>query len=97
MRGDVNPCCAREDDALQRLATNEVLQLQLEGRCYVLYPERRVQEVILEAIRRREHLTSGDLVVDVGQHVKHLVVVRHDGIRAQTTPDLSGQHLEIYS
>jgi hypothetical protein len=24
-RGDISPCCAREDDALRRLTTNEVL------------------------------------------------------------------------
>jgi hypothetical protein len=29
-------------------------------------------------------------VVDVCQHVEHLTVVRHSGVRAQTAPDLSG-------
>jgi hypothetical protein len=31
-----------------------------------LHPERQVREVIPKAIRLRENLTSGDLVVDVG-------------------------------
>jgi hypothetical protein len=29
-------------------------------------------------------------VVDVGQHIEHLVEVRHGGVRAQTVLDLSG-------
>ena len=53
--------------------------------------------VVPEAIRRWEHLTGGDLVVDIGQHVKHQAIVRHGGVRAQTTPDLAGQNLEICS
>jgi hypothetical protein len=46
--------------------------------------------------RGPEHLTGGDLVVDVGQHVEHLVVVRH-GVQAQIVPDLTSQNLEISS
>jgi hypothetical protein len=70
--------------------TDEVLQLKLEGHHRVLYPERQVQEVILEAVRRKEHLTGGHLVVDIGQHVEHLAMVQHDGVKTQTTPDLVG-------
>jgi hypothetical protein len=36
-------------------------------------------------------------VVDIGQHVEHLAVVRYSGVWAQTVPDLSGQDLEIHS
>jgi hypothetical protein len=36
-------------------------------------------------------------VVDIGQHVKYLVMVRHGGVWAQTALDLVGQNLEIYS
>jgi hypothetical protein len=55
--------------------TVEVLQIQLGGCRRILYPVRQVQEVVPEAIRRREHFTDGDLMVDVGQHVEHLVMV----------------------
>ena len=48
-------------------------------------------------VRRREHLTGGDLVVDVGQHVEHLALVRHNGARPQTTLELLGPDLEICS
>jgi hypothetical protein len=41
-QGDVSPRCVEEDGAPQRVMTDEVLQLQLEGRCHVLYPERQV-------------------------------------------------------
>ena len=43
------------------------------------------------------HLTGGDLVVDIGWHVKHLVMVQHGGAQAQTMSDLSGQDLKIFS
>lgn len=46
-------------------------------------------------VRRQEHLTSGNLVVDVGPQVEHLAAVRHSGVWAQTRLDLSGQDLEI--
>ena len=41
-------------------------------------------------VRQREHLTGGDLMVDVGQHVEHLVMVQHGGVQAQTVSDLAG-------
>ena len=59
----------------RRLVTDEVLQLYLEGRRCVLDPKRQVWEVVPEAIKRWEHLTNGDLVVGVSQHVEHLAVV----------------------
>jgi hypothetical protein len=31
-------------------------------------------------VGRREHLSNGDLVVDVGQHVEHLAMVQHSGV-----------------
>jgi hypothetical protein len=54
---------------------DEVLHLQLEGRRYILYPERQVPEVVLEVIKWWEHLIGNDLVVDVGQHVKYLATL----------------------
>ena len=68
--------------------TDEVLQLQLEGHCCVLYPKRQVREVIPEVVRWREHLADSDLVVDVGQHIEHLATVRHGGVLAYTVLDL---------
>ena len=79
---DVSPCCAREDGAPPCLATDEVLLLHLEGCRRILDPKRLVWEVVLEAVRWQEHLTSGDLVVDIGQHVEHLAVVLHGGVQA---------------
>ena len=48
-------------------------------------------------VRWQEHLTSSDLVVDVGQHVEHLAVDQHGGVQAQTTPDLTSKNPEICS
>ena len=45
----------------------------------------------------QKHLAGGDLVMDVGQHVEHLAVVQHGGMRTQTTPNLLGHDLEINS
>ena len=44
-------------------------------------PKRQVQEVVPEVVRRREYLAGGDLVVDIGYHVKHLAVVKHGRVR----------------
>jgi hypothetical protein len=46
------------------------------------YSKRQVRQVVLEVIWWREHLTSGDLVVDVVQHVEHLAVAHHYGVWA---------------
>jgi hypothetical protein len=54
---------------------NEVFQLQLEEHRCILNPKRQVQELVPEAVRRWEHLPGGDLVVDIGQHVEHLVPI----------------------
>jgi hypothetical protein len=63
-----------------------------------LDPKRQVQEVVpTEVVRWREHLTGGNLVVDVGQHVKNLAVVQHSGVWALTALDLLGWDLENYS
>jgi hypothetical protein len=42
--------------------------------------EGQIQEAVPEVVGRREHLPSGDLVVDVGQHVEHLATVLHSGV-----------------
>ena len=47
-------------------------------------------QVVLEAIKLWEHLTIGDLVVDVGHPVEHLVVVRRGGVWAHTVLYLMG-------
>jgi hypothetical protein len=39
-----------------------------------LDPKRQVREVVLEALERRKHLTSGDLVMDIVQLIEHLAV-----------------------
>jgi hypothetical protein len=41
-------------------------------------------------VRRLEHLASGDLVVDVGQHVEPLALVRRGGVWTHTTSNLLG-------
>jgi hypothetical protein len=83
---------AREDGASWHVTADEVLQL--EGCRRILDPKRKVLEVVPEVVRRREHLTDGDLVVDIGQHAKHLAAVQHGGVWAQITSDLSAQDLE---
>ena len=52
---------------------------------------------IIQNQTRAFNLIDGDLVVDVGQHVEHLVMVQHGGVRTQTMSDLLGQDLEICS
>ena len=69
------PHGVRKDGASWRVTTDEVLQLQLEGRRHILDPKRQVREVVPDAVGRREHLIGGDLVVDVSQHVEHLATV----------------------
>lgn len=75
------PYYVGEDGAPGSLMNDEVLQLHLEGFCHAPNSRAKIQEVVLEVIGLSEGLTHGDLMINIAQHVEHLIVVRH--IRAQ--------------
>lgn len=63
----------------------------------VLDPIQKVREVVPEAVRWRQRLSSDDLVVDIRYHIEHLAAHRHGGVWARTKSNLSSEDPDVCS